>query len=132
MGLRMKNFNISGFDWKIRLLGRGCGVMKNQYRWGDFLKRGAWTVCRFTGWCFWWGVDTSMHTMKIRCDLVWCVCQCWGKYHSLWPQSFNFSVCISHTSLFIIKKSDIFGAEKWSHKDGNIFYATLRNSLFSC
>ena len=44
--------------------------MKNQYRGGDCLKRGAWTVCRFKGslarkrrWCFGEGVDTPMHIM---------------------------------------------------------------------
>ena len=46
MVLRMKNFNIFGVHWKIRLLG---GFTKNQYRGGNCLKRGAWTVCRFNG-----------------------------------------------------------------------------------
>ena len=47
-----------GWGW-----GRGGVFMKNQYRNGDYLKRGAWMVCRFNGgggilgknemgWCF--------------------------------------------------------------------------------
>ena len=59
MLLRMKNFNIFGVHWKIRLLE---GFRKNQYSEGDCLKRGAWTVCPFKGclarkrgWCFWGG-----------------------------------------------------------------------------
>ena len=55
----MKNYNILGVRWKIWLL---VGLTKNQYRGGDCLKRGAWTVCRFEvglarkrGWCFWGG-----------------------------------------------------------------------------
>ena len=55
---------------------------------GNFLKRGAWTVCRFKGrgawqerwkWCFWRGVDTPMHTMKLdallhktHIKVLWC------------------------------------------------------------
>ena len=64
MVLRMKNF--FGVYWKIRLWGEG-GFMKNQYyrekerkreretetardrESGDYLKRGAWTVCQFKG-----------------------------------------------------------------------------------
>ena len=41
MVLRMKRFNIFGVHWKIWLLGaRGSGVMKNQYRGRNCLKRG--------------------------------------------------------------------------------------------
>ena len=40
----MRNFNILGFHWKIQLLG---GFTKKQYRGGDCLKRGAWTVCQY-------------------------------------------------------------------------------------
>ena len=47
MGLKMKNFNILGIDWKIRLL-RG-EFTKNWYRGWGLPKRGAWTVCRFIG-----------------------------------------------------------------------------------
>ena len=47
--LTMKNFNIIGVHWKIQFLGGGGGVMKNQYRGGSYLKRGAWTICRFKG-----------------------------------------------------------------------------------
>ena len=39
MVLRMKNFNIFGVHWKIRLLGRGGGLEKTIYR-EDCLKRG--------------------------------------------------------------------------------------------
>ena len=69
MVLSMKNFNILGVHWKIQLLGE---FEKNQYREGDCLKRGAWTVCWFkgvlarkSGWCFWGGGggDNPMHTM---------------------------------------------------------------------
>ena len=35
----MKNFNISGVHWKIRLLG-GEGVTKKQYRGGELPKKG--------------------------------------------------------------------------------------------
>ena len=46
MVLSMKNFNIFGVHWKIRLLG---GLEKPIYR-GNCLKRGgAWTVCWFKG-----------------------------------------------------------------------------------
>ena len=69
MVLRMKNFNILGVHWKIRLLG-GKGLTKNQYTGGYCLKRGhgqfvglrrAWQ--EKGGWWFWGGVDTPMHTM---------------------------------------------------------------------
>ena len=51
--------------------------MKNQYRGGDFLKRGSWTVCQFKGCLarkrgvFFFGggeggVDTPMHTMILE------------------------------------------------------------------
>ena len=69
MVLRMKNFNIFGVHWKIRLLARG-GPEKPIYK-GDCLKRvGSWRVCWFKmglgkkeegG-----GVDTSMHTMVFK------------------------------------------------------------------
>ena len=44
MGLRMKNFDILGVYWKIRLL--GVQFTKNRYRGGVgiILKRGAWTA----------------------------------------------------------------------------------------
>ena len=37
MGLKMKNFNIMGVHWKIRILG---GCMINQYVVGDLFKKG--------------------------------------------------------------------------------------------
>ena len=46
MVLRMKNSNIFGVHWKIRLLG---GVTKNQYRGGLPKKGETWTVCQFKG-----------------------------------------------------------------------------------
>ena len=51
MGLTMKNFNIFGVHWKIWVLGGvgGGGLTKNQYRGGNCLRRGAWTVYRFKG-----------------------------------------------------------------------------------
>ena len=60
MRLRIKFFDILGVHWKIRRLGGG-EFMRNQYREGECLKRGAWIVCRFKGglgkkeggWCFW-------------------------------------------------------------------------------
>ena len=70
----MKNFNILGVHWKTWLLGGGeGGVMKNQYRGEDCLKRGgAWTVCQFKGaWQERGGVfeggggDTPIHTMPL-------------------------------------------------------------------
>ena len=61
--LRMKNFNILGVHWKIRLLG---GVTKNQYRAGDCQKkkggleqfanlRGGGLGKKEGWWCFWGG-----------------------------------------------------------------------------
>ena len=47
MVLRMKNFNILGVHWKIRLL-RG-GPWKTNIEEGDCLKRGAWRICWFKG-----------------------------------------------------------------------------------
>ena len=70
MGLTMKNFNFWG-SLKNPIF--RVGLTKNQYRGGNCLKRGAWTVCRFKGET--WqergggvfeegeGVDTLMHTM---------------------------------------------------------------------
>ena len=61
MGLRMKNFNILGVRWKVRLLEGRRGFTKNQNRGGKFRKRGG-TLGQFTnltgglarkkGWCF--------------------------------------------------------------------------------
>ena len=69
MVLRMKSFNILRVHWKIQLLGRG--FTKNQYRGGNCLKRGAWTVSSFKGgfarkrgMVFLRGVDTLIHTMN--------------------------------------------------------------------
>ena len=74
MVLRMKNFNIFGVHWKIRLL---VGILKNQYIGGGCLKRGAWRVCWFkeeawqeiVGCCSWGGVGTPMPTMIILSHL---------------------------------------------------------------
>ena len=66
----MKNVNILGVHWKIWHL---VGFTKNQYRGGDCLKIGAWTVYQFKGGGL--GkkaesgileglVDIPMHTMK--------------------------------------------------------------------
>ena len=75
MVLRMKNSNIFGVHWKIRLLG---GVTKNQYRGGLPKKGETWTVCQFKGGlarkrggeCFWGVVDTPMHTMVFCVKLM--------------------------------------------------------------
>ena len=60
MGLRMKNFNILGVHWKIRLL--GGEFTKNRYREGNYLKSlgGAWQERGV--WCFWggWYPDATM------------------------------------------------------------------------
>ena len=40
----MKNFDIFGFQGKIRVL---VGIHKKPIYRGDCLKRGPWTVCRF-------------------------------------------------------------------------------------
>ena len=45
----MKNFNILGVHWKIRLLGGGGGSQETNIEWGIALKGGTWTVCRFKG-----------------------------------------------------------------------------------
>ena len=47
MVLRMKNFDIFGVHWKIRLLRGGGGDQKNQYIEGIAKNVGAWTVCWF-------------------------------------------------------------------------------------
>ena len=81
MGLRMKNFNILGFHWKIQFLGEGGSSQKNNIEGEDSLKKEAWTVCRFKGvgegglarkrgWGFWGEVDTPMHTMNHINDKV--------------------------------------------------------------
>ena len=67
----MKNFNILGAHWKVRLLG---GFTKNKYR-------GDWTVCQFKGGLEergggvfdGRGVDTPMDTMWSipLMDLLW-------------------------------------------------------------
>ena len=44
MVLSIKNFNILGVHWNIRLLGWGDGGS-----WGGLPKKGAWTVCWFKG-----------------------------------------------------------------------------------
>ena len=71
MVLRMKNFNILGFHWKIQLLGE---FTKKQYRGVGLPKKGeAWTVCRFiTGVLtkkkevvFLREIDTPMRTMRV-------------------------------------------------------------------
>ena len=51
MGLRMKSFNIMGFDWKMQFFcgGRGGGGHEKQIYRGKYQKRGAWTVCRLKG-----------------------------------------------------------------------------------
>ena len=60
-----------GVHWKIQLLvGR---FTKNQYREGDCLKKGGLgqfvnlrgALARKRGRCFWGGVDTPMHTMRV-------------------------------------------------------------------
>ena len=71
MVLRMKNFNILGFHWKIQLLRE---FTKKQYRGVGLPKKGeAWTVCRFiTGVLtkkkevvFLREIDTPMRTMRV-------------------------------------------------------------------
>ena len=47
MGLRMKTLIFFVFTEKSDVY--GVEFMKNHYRGGDCLKRGAWTVCRFKG-----------------------------------------------------------------------------------
>ena len=42
-GLRIKILKIMGVYWKIQFSG---GSQEKQY-WGDCLKKGAWTICRF-------------------------------------------------------------------------------------
>ena len=63
----MKNFYL--FIFYFFFWGGGGGVTEKQYRGGNYLKRGAWTICRFKG-----GlarkkgagiVDTPMHTMML-------------------------------------------------------------------
>ena len=57
----MKDFDIFGVHWKIRFLGEGGEVIKNQYigGGGDCLGGGAWQE--------WGGLDTPMHTMDWLC-----------------------------------------------------------------
>ena len=70
MVLRMKNFNILGVHWKIRLLGVG-GSRKTNVE-GGLPKKGALVslpiyggdLARKRGGGVWGGVDTPMHTMN--------------------------------------------------------------------
>ena len=62
MVLKMKNFNILGVHWTIRLLGGGGELTKNQYRVGIAWKGGLGQfanlgggLARKSGWCFWGG-----------------------------------------------------------------------------
>ena len=48
MRLKSENFIIMWAQWKIHFLGKKRGHKKTIYR-GNFLKRGAWTVCKFNG-----------------------------------------------------------------------------------
>ena len=66
----MRNFNIFGVHWKIRILGAGEGgcYQKTDIEGGiaqfPDLKE---SLARKRGWCFWGGgegVDTPMHTMS--------------------------------------------------------------------
>ena len=82
MILKMKNFNIFGVHWKIRLFfylpgGGGClGSQKTNIEGGHCLKRGAWTVCQFkgglarVGWCFWGGGLIPQCTLWIN-HMIW-------------------------------------------------------------
>ena len=47
----MKNFNISGVYSKIKLKERGSRKTNIDER--KYLKRGAWTICRFKGGLAW-------------------------------------------------------------------------------
>ena len=50
MGLRMKNFNILGVRWKVRLLEGRRGSRKTKIEGGNSVKGGdAWTVYQFNG-----------------------------------------------------------------------------------
>ena len=71
MVLRMKNFNILGVHWKIRLLGVG-GSRKTNVE-GGLPKKGALVSLpiyggdlarKREGGGVWGGVDTPMHTMN--------------------------------------------------------------------
>ena len=56
---------LSGCSLKNPTL-REEGFTKNQYRGGDCLKKGAWTVCQFKGGggaVSEGGIDTPIHTM---------------------------------------------------------------------
>ena len=71
MVLKMKNFNILGVHWTIRLLGGGGELTKNQYRVGIAWKEGLGQFANLGGaWqervggVFEGGVDTPMHTMR--------------------------------------------------------------------
>ena len=65
MGLRMKSFNIMGFDWKMHFFeGGGGGVMKNKYKEGIARKEGLGQFAdlrglKNRGWSFWGEVDTQ-------------------------------------------------------------------------
>ena len=77
MVLRMKNFNIFGVHWKIRVLAGGLGVLQKTNIEGELpkkrvlgqfanLRRGAWQERE--GVVFLRGVDKAMHIMRyIRC-----------------------------------------------------------------
>ena len=65
MVLRMKNFNIFGVYWKIRLLRDGGGHEKPIYKEGLPKKGGLEQfkrdLVRKKGWCFWGGWYPNAH-----------------------------------------------------------------------
>ena len=88
----MKNFNIFWVHWKTWFLG---GLTKKQYRWGNCLKSGAWTVCKFKegglsknkGVVFLRGFDTLMHTMRLTTDFCYLE---WLPSIELWKKKNKF------------------------------------------
>ena len=94
MGLRMKSFNIMGFDWKMHFFcgGRGGGgVMKNKYKEGIARKEGLGQFAdlrgpKNRGWCFWGEVDTQFgDNIGIQLGVsfhmsitLWCELCSWG------------------------------------------------------
>ena len=110
MVLRMKNFNILGIHWKIRLLG-GCS-QKNNIDGRGHLEMGVWTVYLFKGGVGKkeWGGDFEgrvwypMHTML---------------YVYVYFLFLSTKISFSLFHFFFVMKYQIFATEYWPFKNQN-------------
>ena len=104
MGLRIKNFNILGVHWKIRLLGRGVwtgglGQFADLRGGGSLGGKGGRELGRKEEVVLLRGIDTPMHTMVFRLFLCcWCCCCHFIRknnhfFHKLWSQELANCLC---------------------------------------